>query len=120
MQQWSGATPHPDDLEAYERILPGSAERILAMAELQAAHRRSLEDHVVKSGTAIARRGQVCGLVIGLAGMGAAVWMTALDAEVVGGVIGGGTLVSLVSVFVYGDQQQRRERRRRWQEAKGA
>lgn len=30
---WSGPTPAPGDLEAYERILPRAADRILSMAE---------------------------------------------------------------------------------------
>ncbi|MBI1812728.1 DUF2335 domain-containing protein [Candidatus Peregrinibacteria bacterium] len=30
---YSGPLPHPGDLERFERILPGAAERIMRMAE---------------------------------------------------------------------------------------
>jgi len=40
---YSGPIPHPNDLARYEEILPGAAERIMKMAELQAEHRRALE-----------------------------------------------------------------------------
>lgn len=32
-QTWVGPLPPPNALEAYEKILPGAADRILAMAE---------------------------------------------------------------------------------------
>ena len=37
--QFSGPLPDPQNLQRYEQILPGSAERIMAMAETQLAHR---------------------------------------------------------------------------------
>ncbi|MDQ2694694.1 MAG: DUF2335 domain-containing protein [Pseudomonadota bacterium] len=39
----SGPLPSPEAVEGYERILPGAAERLFAMAEKQAEHRRALE-----------------------------------------------------------------------------
>lgn len=38
---YSGPLPHPADLEEYERILPGAADRILSMAEKEQALRES-------------------------------------------------------------------------------
>lgn len=40
----SGPIPDPRSLEAYEKILPGAAERILKMAESEALHRREFID----------------------------------------------------------------------------
>lgn len=45
---FSGPLPHPDLLAGYEDVLPGAAERIIAMAENQAAHRIHLERVVVE------------------------------------------------------------------------
>jgi uncharacterized membrane protein len=42
-QRFEGPIPPPAVLQGYEQILPGAAERILRMAEQQAAHRHSLE-----------------------------------------------------------------------------
>lgn len=38
---YSGPLPHPADLEKFERILPGAADRILGMAEREQALRES-------------------------------------------------------------------------------
>ena len=45
---YTGPLPLPEHLEKYESINPGTAERIIAMAERQAAHRQELEAVVVK------------------------------------------------------------------------
>ena len=48
-EEFSGPIPHPDIIEKYERILPGSADRIITMAEKQAAHRQSMEKKMIES-----------------------------------------------------------------------
>lgn len=40
---YSGPLPPADQIRAYEEALPGSADRILAMAERQQEHRLALE-----------------------------------------------------------------------------
>jgi len=40
---YQGPLPRPEDFAAYERVLPGAADRILAMAEKQATHRQGME-----------------------------------------------------------------------------
>lgn len=119
MQQWSGPMPHPDDLAAYDRILPGAADRILTMAEEQASHRRDLERTVVTSGVEQAKRGQQYGLVIAVVGLLVSLWMVALGADVTATVIGGSTLASLVGLFVYRNRRDERERQERWRQATG-
>lgn len=47
-RSFSGPLPPPEVMAAYERVYPGTAERILAMVEKQAAHRQSLESLVVR------------------------------------------------------------------------
>jgi uncharacterized membrane protein len=42
-KEFKGILPPPEYLEYYDRILPGAAERIIAMAEKQAEHRQFLE-----------------------------------------------------------------------------
>ena len=43
-----GPLPRPEDFEAYDRVLRGAADRILRMAEKQAAHRQDLENRALK------------------------------------------------------------------------
>jgi len=40
---FQGSLPLPSHLREYNEIVPGAAERILAMAEKQSVHRRDLE-----------------------------------------------------------------------------
>ena len=47
-QSFSGPLPPPEVLEHYERIAPGTAERLLAMAESQSAHRQGHDAAVLK------------------------------------------------------------------------
>lgn len=43
VQHYQGPLPPPAMLRGYEELVPGGAERILAMAERQAAHRQTIE-----------------------------------------------------------------------------
>jgi uncharacterized membrane protein len=72
-QHHSGPLPAPADLEHYERVYPGAAERIFAMAEREQAHRQERERHVDAVNSASAKRGQWLGAVIVLLAMSGAV-----------------------------------------------
>ena len=45
---YSGPLPKPDDFAKYEAVQQGAADRILAMAEKQQAHRISCEKMIVE------------------------------------------------------------------------
>ncbi len=107
---YSGPIPPPSELAKYEELLPGSAERIIAMAEKQSNHRQDLEKITIKSGSRDSLLGLIFGLIIGLAGIGSGTYCIIKGATAAGTVIGGGSLVSLVSVFIYGSRQRRKER----------
>jgi len=40
---YSGPLPHAGEMERYERVLPGSADRLVSMTESEAAHRHEIE-----------------------------------------------------------------------------
>ena len=40
---YSGALPHPDHLERFEAILPGTTDRFIRLAEQQSEHRQRME-----------------------------------------------------------------------------
>ena len=44
---WSGPLPAPADLQLFEEIVPGAADRILTLTEKQSEHRMDLERSVV-------------------------------------------------------------------------
>jgi uncharacterized membrane protein len=112
-EHYSGPLPRPEDLRAYEGIVPGGAERILAMAERQAAHRQSLEQVAVVGANRRANAGLVLGFIIALLFLAASVGLVVTGHETAGTVIGSVDIVGLAGVFVYGRSSQRRERERK-------
>jgi len=46
---FSGPLPPPSVLSQYNQVVPGAAERIIAMAESQSEHRQQLENKVIES-----------------------------------------------------------------------
>lgn len=48
-QHFSGPIPDPSSLEAYNNIVPGSADRIIAMAENEARNRHKIENRLSKN-----------------------------------------------------------------------
>lgn len=107
---FSGPLPPPQILEEYDRIAPGSATRIIAMAEKQADHRRRLETQIVSSDIANSRVGLFCGLAIGIGGLAAGTIIAIKGNPQAGVGMGFLTLGSLVSVFVYGSRLRVKER----------
>jgi uncharacterized membrane protein len=109
-EHYSGPLPRPSDLQEYEKIVPGSAERILKMAETQATHRRSMESIVIRGDS----RRATCGLWIGAAVaacfLGGGIFLIYEGHDWAGITIAGLDIVSLVSVFVYGSNSRRQER----------
>src|SRR5262249_35575316 len=67
--------PPPNMMQAYEEILPGSADRIIAMAERQSVHRQGMETNVVHSNSVTERRGQIFAFILGLVGLVGAIWL---------------------------------------------
>lgn len=80
------------------------------MAENQAKHRQDLERITVKSGARDSLFGLISGLIIGVLGILGSVYCILGGQQVGGSILGTGTLTSLVSVFVYGSRQRRKER----------
>lgn len=48
-EMYSGPIPHPDILQKFDVVSPGSADRIIAMAESEITHRHKLESIQVNS-----------------------------------------------------------------------
>ena len=94
--------PPPSILEGYERLLPGAAERILAMAEADTKHQHEIELAALRAADGEIKRGQIFAFIIGLTALGASMLALAMGSPTVAGIIGGTTVVGLVSVFIVG------------------
>lgn len=103
---YMGPIPPPEMLQKYAETIPDAGDRILKMAEAQAAHRIATEKLVIGSQQVMARRGQCFALVIALAGFALTAYVTVHGFPWVGGIVGGSTLVALVIAFISGRQQQ--------------
>jgi uncharacterized membrane protein len=106
---WAGPLPSPQILREFNEIVPGSADRIITMAEKQEDHRIEIESKVIESNIRNEKLGVISGLVIGLAGLSCATICALYGHDWVAGIIGGSTLVSLVSVFVIGKSKREKE-----------
>ncbi len=107
---YSGPLPRPSDLQEYERVMPGAANRILTMAERQANHRQTLEKTVIVGDSKRANCGLWIGAFVVLCLLGGSVFLIINDHDWAGTVIAGLDIVSLVGVFVYGSNNRRQER----------
>lgn len=107
---FSGPLPPPEILQKFNEVVPGSAERIIKMAEEQSVHRRALEKKVIDSDIAGSKLGQILGFIIAIAGLVVALLTAIFGNAIAGGFIGVGTLASLVSVFMYGSKTRSKER----------
>ena len=105
-------------LKGFEEVLPGAADRIIGMAEKQSTHRQGLEVIAVKGDSTRANMGVICGFLIGLAGLYFGFQLIREGHAISGTIFGGGSLVGLVSVFVYGTRVRKKEREKLEQKAR--
>lgn len=101
----SGPLPAPADLEAYERIMPGLAERIVARSEREQTHRHAMDRELVEADMREDKRlgrGQWLGIAAAVVCATVAVFALVSDEPEVAGIVMGTTIVSLAGVFVVG------------------
>ncbi|MGO8761567.1 MAG: DUF2335 domain-containing protein [Desulfobaccales bacterium] len=110
----SAPLPPPSELEEYERVLAGSAERIFTMAESQSNHRQGLENKALSIEGRNSILGIISALIIGVVGLSIAGFCVYTGHDTAGAALGGTTLVSLVGTFIYGTRQRRIEREQKY------
>jgi uncharacterized membrane protein len=109
LTQYSGPLPQSDEIKKYEEVIPGAGNRIIKMAEKQSDHRMNIEKWVIVCQQVQGFSGQICGLVIAIAFLYGAVHVADHGNPVLGGVLGGTTLVALVTIFVLGKRSQQQD-----------
>ncbi len=113
---FSGPIPPPDLLMKYDLLLPGAAERIIAMAEKESAHRKEMERIALNADIKIenrdydeARWGQILGFLFGLFTVYFGAITAMSGAEWAGGFIGTGGLASIVIAFISGRKREKQK-----------
>lgn len=106
---FSGPLPPPKQLEEYEKILPGAADRILKMAERQSSHRQKMEEMIVRSNTRDSHYGVVFAFLLGLVIICGGIYLASIG-HPYGTWFSFGGVATLIGVFVYGTRSSRKER----------
>lgn len=110
---FEGPLPPPDMLEHYNNVVPGAAERILAMAEKNGDHRRALETYVIRAEHRRSMTGTLVGGVVALAIIICGTIVTLEGYPEVGLTMVALDIAGIAGSFVYGTESRRRERIKR-------
>ena len=96
-------------MEKYDKIQPGLAGEIIAMAKQQMIHRQNIEMKMIESNAKAKILGVLFGGLIGLSGVIGGIVSIILGASLYGLAAVILALGSLAGVFVYGKQSNRKE-----------
>ena len=72
---FSGPLPPPSMYREYDRVLPGSADRILEMAEKQQAHRIAMESVALQASAKDSKLGQYFGFCLAVICIGGGIYL---------------------------------------------
>ena len=99
-KSWSGPLPAPEDFERYEKVLPGTMDRILTVMEKQTEHRMTEETKEQDARIRQTRAGQIIGAsLVSLFGTFAFI-LGMFNHEKVATGLGVATVISLAVIFV--------------------
>jgi len=118
-QHYQGPIPSPEMFAEYERALPGSADRILGMAEAQSKHRMQMESQVVVGNLKSQNVGQWMAFVVVLGGMGLGAWFITHGYDTAGFTAMLTPLGGVAGIFVWGRFRQEKERQRKLEQTTG-
>ncbi|HBM28048.1 MAG TPA: hypothetical protein DDZ92_04000 [Halomonas sp.] len=96
---WSGPLPRPEQVEHFEAILPGAAQRIFDMAEREQGNRITVENQQVSEAISFAKRGQYMGFGLAAACIAAGTYLAAIGQTWPAVVLLGGSLGTVVAAF---------------------
>lgn len=100
-EAYQGPLPHPDLLVKYEEIIPGSAERILSMAEKEQQHRHQLENEVIKKEIAQKGRGLYFGFTLALLIIVVGAYLLVIDKSLQGFSLILGSIAMIIAPFFF-------------------
>ncbi len=89
-------------LAEYDDILPGLAERIVAMTENDLAHLHRQQATMLAAEVRERTIGQLGAILVTLGALGASVWIAISGHPLTGGLLGGITLIGIVTILIGG------------------
>jgi uncharacterized membrane protein len=110
---WRGPLPPPHLLREYNEAFPGCAERIVAMAEAESRSRHEADRHerdsrrlVIESDVFSQKAGLILAFLLAVFVIGIGAFLLYTGNLAWGAGIVGFPLIALISLFIYGKQQQ--------------
>lgn len=100
ISMFSGPLPQPKHLQKYEKILPGSAERLLSMLEKESAHRHGVVEKSMNASIKMSWCGMIMAFILSLIVISGGVYLTIIGKSLAGFGAIIASLVSLVVVFI--------------------
>lgn len=102
LRHFAGPLPSPENLLNYDKIIPGTANRIIEMAEKNQEQRLYIDKIMAESDVKKSLRGQIFGFAVAVIAFTVATVCAFLNQKEIGIAAIGFTLVSIVSIFVLG------------------
>ena len=97
---WSGPLPPPNELAAFDQIVPGGAERIFKQFEEEGDHRREMEKSNARFLIRDTHVGQLLAGLYAVCAFGVTAYAISRGAEWAAVILGGGTIVGGVVAFL--------------------
>ena len=101
-ESYSGPLPHPRHFEQFDSVMPGSASRILAMAEKEQAHRHYWESTALIFEFSYSLFGLIAGLIVAVGLIVAGIWTALTNHSGVAIAFVGASAVGMVGAFIKG------------------
>ena len=96
-ESFKGPLPPPSLFGHYEKILPGSADRILTLAENEQSHRQHWEMDALNAQKSDVRRGQWMGFCLGMTGLIVALFVVYSGSSVI---VATASIISVIAGIV--------------------
>ncbi|MCD4664435.1 MAG: DUF2335 domain-containing protein [Bacteroidales bacterium] len=106
-QSHSGPLPSPQTIKNYDSVIENGAERIFRMTENQSNHRIEIEKKIYTSQIRQSGIGQIFGFIIAIIALLIAWDLAKLNQVAVASIIGGTTVIGLVTIFVIGRKRKK-------------
>ncbi len=107
-EYFSGPIPHPKHFEAYERIAPGAADRIITMAEKQQTHNMDMSNKFLVAEESDRKRGMwlgaVCFIALVVSALVVALWT---ESKTITGLFLAPAALGGVSLFIRGRRSEK-------------
>lgn len=105
-ERFSGPIAHPKHLREYEEICPGSADRIIAMAENSLLHAQNMQSQALSGDIADVKAGRAYGFCALIALIASAGGATYLGHEVIAAAFLGTGVLGVVGQLIQGRRRQ--------------